>query len=127
MGIASAAVRGLVRTVEVSLEPSWREMRNTAWSKIESCSDQSAYIVSLQSRIKEASSTILAMLQKPQYARAFADNLVELLSSTYLINITQCRPLSESAAEQMLLDTHAIRSTLMQILPTSAPFQKRVT
>jgi hypothetical protein len=27
----------------------------------------------------------------------------------------------------MLLDTHAIRSTLIQILPTSAPFQKRVT
>ena len=127
MGIASAAVRGLVRTVEVSLEPSWREMRNTAWGKIESCSDQSPYIVSLQSRITEASSNILAMLHKPQYARAFADNLVELLSATYLTNIAQCRPISESAAEQMLLDTHAIRSTLMQILPTSAPFQKRVT
>ena len=127
MGIASAAVRGLVRTVEVSLEPSWREMRNTTWSKIESCSDQSAYITSLQSRIKDKSSSVLAMLHKPQYARAFADNLVELLASTYLTNITQCRPMSESAAEQMLLDTHAIRSTLMQILPTSAPFQKRVT
>jgi hypothetical protein len=127
MGIASAAVRSLVRTVEVSLEPSWREMRNTAWSKIESCSDQSAYIVSLQSRIAEKSSSILAMLHKPQYARAFADNLVELLSSTYLANIAQCRPMSEAAAEQMLLDTHAIRSALLQILPTSAPFQKRVT
>lgn len=127
MGIASAAVRALVRSVEVVLEPSWREMRNTAWSKIESCSDQSSYTSSLQSRIKEASASTLAMLHKPQYARAFADNLVELLASTYLANITQCRPISESAAEQMLLDTHAIRSTLMQILPTSAPFQKRVT
>ena len=127
MGIASAAVRALVRSVEVTLEPSWREMRNIAWSKIESCSDQSSYIASLQSHIKETSSSTLELLHKPQYARAFADNLVELLASTYLSNITQCRPISESAAEQMLLDTHAIRSTLMQILPTSAPFQKRVT
>ena len=129
MGIASAAVRGLVRRVEVDLEPSWREMRNTAWSKIEIGEKQSPYIAGLQQRIRNRSAEILGMLHKQQYARAFADNLVELLASTYFSNIAQCKPISEGGAEQMLLDTHEIRNTLSQILPGDPPplFLKRVT
>lgn len=101
MGIASASVRGLVRRVEVDLEPSWREMRNIGWAKIEIVDDQSSYVQGLTRRIKERSSEIVTMLQKPQYARAFADNLVELLANTYLVNIVQCKPVSEGGAEQV--------------------------
>lgn len=129
MGIASAAVRGLVRRVEVDLEASWREMRNMAWGKIESCENQSHYIAGLQNRIRDRTGEILSLLHKPQYARAFADNLVELLANTYIANIVQCKPISEGGAEQMLLDTHEIRTTLSQILPGNPPpalFLKRV-
>jgi vacuolar protein sorting-associated protein 53 len=145
MGIASASVRGLVRSVEVDLEPSWREMRNIAWGRIESVDDQSSYVQDLTRRIKDRSSEIVGMLHKPQYARAFADNLVELLANAYLANIVQCKPVSEGGAEQvcfscyaspdtivlialqMLLDTHAVRSTLLAILPSPpAAFTKRV-
>lgn len=101
MGIASASVRGLVRRVEVDLEPSWREMRNIAWGKIESVDDQSSYVEGLTKQIKDRSSEIVGMLHKPQYARAFADNLVELLANTYLANIVQCKPISEGGAEQV--------------------------
>lgn len=129
MGIASAAVRGLVRRVEVDLEPSWREMKNTAFGKIESCENNSSYIPGLQNRIRERTTSIMQSLHKSQYARAFADNLVELLSNTYLTNIAQCKPISEAGAEQMLLDTHEIRKTMSQILPGNPPpaaFLKRV-
>ncbi|KAK5106321.1 Vacuolar protein sorting-associated protein 53 [Lithohypha guttulata] len=129
MGIASAAVRGLVRRVEVDLEPSWREMRNTNFGRIEVCENNSSYIPGLQRKIKDRTSSILQSLHKQQYARAFADNLVELLSNTYLANIGQCRPISEAGAEQMLLDTHEIKRTLSQILPGNPPpaaFLKRV-
>ncbi|KIX99045.1 uncharacterized protein Z520_05506 [Fonsecaea multimorphosa CBS 102226] len=128
MGIASAAVRGLVRRVEVDLEPSWREMRNTSWSKIDIGEHQSPYITGLENRIRDRSSEILGMLHKQQYARAFADNLVELFASTYIANIVQCKPISEGGAEQMLLDTHEIKNTLNQILPGTPPplFLKRV-
>ncbi len=129
MGIASAAVRGLVRRIEVDLEPSWREMRNMAWGKIESCENQSGYIAGLLNRIRDRSAEILGLLHKPQYARAFADSLVELLANNYIANIVQCKPISEGGAEQMLLDTHEIRTTLSQILPGNPPpalFIKRV-
>jgi hypothetical protein len=105
MGIVSAAVRGLVRRVEVDIEPCWREMRNMAWGKIDTCADQSSFVGDLQRRIKDRSTEILSMLHKPPYARAFVDNLVELLASTYIANIVQCRPISEGGAEQVCYHT----------------------
>ncbi|KAJ5170162.1 uncharacterized protein N7500_002945 [Penicillium coprophilum] len=128
MGIASAAVRGLVRQVEVDLEPSWREMRNTPWAKIEAVSDQSSYVGEMLSRTKEKATGILKLLHKQQYARAFSDHLVELISSQFISNVFQCRPLSETGAEQMLLDSYALKSGLTSLLPAPAPagFVKRV-
>jgi vacuolar protein sorting-associated protein 53 len=107
MGIASASVRGLVRRVELDLEPSWRAMRNIAWGKIESVDDQSSYVGGLTSRVKDRASEIVSMLHKPQYVRAFADNLVELLANAYLANIVQCKPISEGGAEQVCLLWHS--------------------
>ncbi|KAJ5224278.1 uncharacterized protein N7469_007781 [Penicillium citrinum] len=128
MGIASAAVRGLVKQVEVDLEPCWREMRNTPWSKIEAVSDQSSYVGEMLSQTKEKASQILQLLHKQQYARAFSDHLVELMSSLFISNVFQCKPVSETGAEQMLLDSYTLKSGLSSLLPAPAPagFVKRV-
>ncbi|KAJ5139565.1 hypothetical protein N7448_002973 [Penicillium atrosanguineum] len=128
MGIASAAVRGLVRQVEVHLEPCWREMRNTPWSKIEAVSDQSSYVAELLSHAKDKASEILQLLQKQQYARAFSDHVVELMSNLFVSNVFQCKPVSETGAEQMLLDSYTLKSGLSSLLPAPAPagFVKRV-
>jgi len=104
MGIASAAVRGLVRKVEDGCETAWREMRNTPWNKLESVGDQSSYVAELLRAVKARAGGILGMLHKQQYARAFCDNLVELLANTYIANIVQCRPVSEVGAEQVNTD-----------------------
>lgn len=101
MGVASAAVLGLVHMVEVSCEPPWREMRNTNWSKMESVGDQSSYVAELLRQVNSKSEEILLMIAKQQYARAFCDNLVEHLATTYIANIVQCRPVSEVGAEQV--------------------------
>lgn len=103
MGIASAVVRQLVRRVEVELEPCWREMRNTPWNAMESIGDQSSYVAELLNRVKTKADEILAMLPKQQYARAFADNLIESLASGFIANIALCKPVSEVGAEQVRL------------------------
>ena len=101
MGIASATVRALVRKVEVDIEPTWREMRNTGWSKMESVGDQSSYVGEMLSKIKLRAAEVLAMLHKQQYARAFCDNVVELTANAYIANMFQCKPISEVGAEQV--------------------------
>lgn len=102
MGIASATVRALIRKVEVDIEPAWREMRNTGWSKMESVGDQSSYVAEMLHRIKSRAAEVLGMLHKQQYARAFCDNVVELTANAYAANIFQCRPISEAGAEQVI-------------------------
>jgi hypothetical protein len=111
MGVASAAVLALVHKVEVDCEASWREMRNTNWSKMESVGDQSSYVAELLKHVNAQAEQILPLVGKQQYARAFCDNLVEHLATTYIANIVQCRPVSEVGAEQVgapLLLSHDI-------------------
>ncbi|KAF2187634.1 hypothetical protein K469DRAFT_628498 [Zopfia rhizophila CBS 207.26] len=115
MGIASATVRILVRKVEIDCEPSWREMRNTPWSKLESVGDQSTYVAELLRHVKERSAEVLKCLHKQQYARAFSDNLVDLMANTYIANIVQSKPISEAGAEQMLLDSYVLKKGFTQI------------
>ncbi len=103
MGVASTAIRVLVRKVETDIEGTWREMRNVGWSKMESVGDQSPYAEEMLRRIKSKGGEILGLLHKQQYARAFCDNLVELVANTYLTNIFQCKPISEVGAEQVRL------------------------
>ncbi|OJJ47834.1 hypothetical protein ASPZODRAFT_131425 [Penicilliopsis zonata CBS 506.65] len=128
MGIASAAVRGLVRIMEGELEPCWREMRNTPWNRLEAVSDQSTYVAELLSKTKTKAQEILELLHKQQYARAFVDNLVEMIANMFISNIFSCRPVSETGAEQMLLDSYTLKSGLSSLLPAPAPtgFVKRV-
>ncbi|KAI9872991.1 MAG: Vacuolar protein sorting-associated protein 53 [Pleopsidium flavum] len=121
MGIASAAVRGLVRKVEIDCETAWREMRNTPWSKLESVGDQSSYVAELLRTVKARAGEILPMLHKQQYARAFCDNLVELLANAYIANIVQCRPVSEVGAEQMLLDSYVLKKGFEELLSINNP------
>lgn len=104
MGIASAVIRNLVRRVELDLDPSWKEMRNISWNRLDSVGDQSSYVGLLLASANSKSEEILGMLHKQQYARAFADNLVEFISSTYISNIYQCRPISEAGAEQVCIE-----------------------
>lgn len=101
MGVASAAVLALVHRVEVNCEASWREMRNTNWSKMESVGDQSSFVAELLRHVNSQAEETLPMVAKAQYARAFCDNLVEHLANTYIANIVQCRPISEVGAEQV--------------------------
>ncbi|KAH9897567.1 Vps53-like protein [Xylariomycetidae sp. FL2044] len=116
LGVASAAVIALVNKVEADCEGAWREMRNTNWSKMESVGDQSSYVGELVSHVKSKTEEILPVVVKQQYARAFADNLVEHLANTYISNIVQCRPVSEVGAEQMLLDKYVLTKSFTNIL-----------
>lgn len=116
MGVASAAVLALVSKVESDCEGAWREMKNTNWSRMESVSDHSSYVGELLKHINGKAEEILRLVIKPQYARAFCDNLVEHLATTYITTIVQCRPVGEVGAEQMLLDKYVLTKSLENLM-----------
>jgi vacuolar protein sorting-associated protein 53 len=103
LGVARTAVLALVHMVEIACDPVWREMKNTNWSTMDGAGDQSSYVSELVRHVNEKTEEILTVLAKPQYARAFCDNLVEHLASAYINSIVQCRPISEVGAQQVRL------------------------
>ncbi|GAW11374.1 hypothetical protein ANO14919_007180 [Xylariales sp. No.14919] len=121
LGVASTAVLALVNKVEADCDGAWREMKNTNWSKMESVGDQSSYVGELVSHVNAKTEEILGIVVKPQYARAFADNLVEHIANTYIANIVQCRPVSEVGAEQMLLDKYVLTKAFENLLSYHNP------
>jgi vacuolar protein sorting-associated protein 53 len=115
MSVSSIAIRILVKKVEGSLDHVWKEMRNFPWSKMESVVDQSSYVPEMLRLIEDTSTEILKYLHKPQYSRSFCDNLVDGISMAYCANVLLCKPVSEVGAEQMLLDSYALKKGLLQI------------
>lgn len=120
MGIASASVRMLVRKVEIDCEPSWREMRNVPWSKMDNVGDQSGYVSPLLTVVRSQTSETLKHLHKQQYARAFCDHLVDALTSAYITNMALSRPISETGAEQMLLDSYVLKKSFYDLSTINA-------
>jgi hypothetical protein len=101
MGVASASVLAMVNKVEVDCEGAWREMKNTNWRGMEAVGGQSSYVGELLRSVNAGAAEVLPLIVKPQYARAFCDNLIEHLATAYIHNIVQCRPVSEVGAEQV--------------------------
>lgn len=120
MGIAGAAVRGLVKKVDAACEPAWREMRNTAWARLDAVGDQSGYMGELIRAVRLQAQVTLALLPKHQYARAFCDHVVDALAASLPAAVAAVKPISEAGAEQLLLDTHALKQCLLD-LPGLAP------
>ena len=116
MGVAAATVRALVRRVEIAIEPTWREMRNVGWSRLEHVSDQSSYTTEILRKINSGTEEILGMLHKQQYARAFCDNVVDMVCNAYLANIFQCKPISEVGAEQVSLHIYPQENQLTRVV-----------
>ncbi|CZT17823.1 probable GARP complex subunit Vps53 [Ramularia collo-cygni] len=134
LGVAAAAVKSLVHKTERDCEPAWREMRTIPWSRMDSVGDQSPFVYSLLQRIKDGSREILKYLHKPQYSRAYCDNMVDAFTNTYITNIVASRPIFETGAEQMLLDSYVLKKGLAELAtltsepgtPPNAAFVKRV-
>jgi hypothetical protein len=115
MGVVSAAILALVRTVELDIEPLWREMRNMPWGRMESVGDSSNYISEMLRVLRAKAAEVLRYLNKPQYARAFCDNLVDSMAGLYILNVVQCKPVSEVGAEQMLLDSYVLKKGVLDL------------
>lgn len=115
--IVNQCIRRLVSKVESACEYSWREMTNTNWAKLETVGDQSSYVSELQKNINTETALILKHITKDLYVRMICDKVVEAIMNAFLIHVVRCRPISEVASEQMLLDLYVLRSTFLK-LPT---------
>ncbi|ODQ52399.1 hypothetical protein SAICODRAFT_19960 [Saitoella complicata NRRL Y-17804] len=117
IGIIGTAIRVLVKKVEAECDMALKEMHRTDWDSLASVGDQSSYVHPLSEVLKSCTKKVFAKVIKERYARTYCDNLVHSFAQKFIDDIVRCRPISEIGAEQLLLDTYAIKNCLLE-LPT---------
>ena len=113
-GVTSDCLSVLVLGVETRLDEALRTMMKKPWDKTESVGDQSDYVNAVTTVLKEAGRSLGSDLSDIHY-QFFCEKVASSFMGRYSDAILRCRRVSEMAAQQILLDTQAIRAVLLDL------------
>ncbi|KAI7874765.1 hypothetical protein K492DRAFT_168869 [Lichtheimia hyalospora FSU 10163] len=119
MGAVSSCIDSAVQVLQRSCDNHLQQMIKLSWSSLDTVGDQSEYVTFILDTIKESATTVGHTIANKRYFRTFCDRFVDSFLLNFLVHIFRCKPVSEIGAEQLLLDTHAIKTLLME-LPLTA-------
>jgi hypothetical protein len=110
----SKAIQVLVQAVNCSLDEAFGKMTRTAWAQFsQDVGDHSPYVGEIAERLPMQLAPIAKHLSKIHY-RFFCDKFVIAFVSRFISEIYRCRKISEQGAQQLLLDTSLIKTTLLE-------------
>ncbi|VVB00648.1 unnamed protein product [Arabis nemorensis] len=112
--VITKALVTLVLGIETKFDTEMAVMTRIPWSTLESVGDQSGYVNGINT-ILSSSIPVLGNLLTPVYFQFFLDKLASSLGPRFYANIFRCKQLSETGAQQMLLDTQAMKTILLEI------------
>jgi hypothetical protein len=104
-----------VQGICYALDPSLVKMMKLSWNAVDSVGDQSDYISQIARTMDLLVSSLKRTLIGNKFWKTFCDKLVDAFLISFQENISKCGVIGEVGAEQMLLDTHALRSILVQM------------
>ncbi|GMH25811.1 hypothetical protein Nepgr_027654 [Nepenthes gracilis] len=104
----------LVLGLEAKFDAEMAAMTRVPWSSLESVGDQSEYVNGINTIIT-TSIPALGKLLSPIHFEFFVDKLASSLSPRFYQNIFKCKQISETGAQQMLLDTQAVKTILLEV------------
>ena len=107
----------IAKRLEVALQGPFTQMTRANWGTIQFVGDQSDYINDIEAVLKQLVPILKMALLSTGHQRFLMDKMVEFVSVKYKYSIYKCKPISEIGAEQLLLDTHALKTVLVA-LPT---------
>nr|GEX55716.1 vacuolar protein sorting-associated protein 53 A-like [Tanacetum cinerariifolium] len=112
--VITKALVKLVHGVESKFDIEMGAMTRVPWGTLESVGDQSEYVNSINT-ILSGSVPTLGSLLSPIYFQFFLDKLASSLGPCFYLNVFKCKQISETGAQQMLLDTQAVKTILLDI------------
>ena len=111
----SNAVHVLVEGIKGELLPDLQKMRAIDWGSFDNVGDQSAYLSSIVAVIKSFFPTLQDLLSDI-YFRTFCDKFVFSFLPLYVGTIQAAEKIGEFGAQQLLLDTRALKTSLLEIV-----------
>ncbi|XP_027176359.1 vacuolar protein sorting-associated protein 53 A isoform X1 [Coffea eugenioides] len=112
--VITKALITLVHGIETKFDAEMLAMTRVPWSTLESVGDQSEYVNGINT-IFSSSIPALGTLLSSIYFQFFLDKLASSLPPRFYSNIFRCKQISETGAQQMLLDTQAVKTILLDI------------
>ncbi|XP_038059447.1 vacuolar protein sorting-associated protein 53 homolog isoform X1 [Patiria miniata] len=115
-GVIANCIQLLVQDLESACDPALTAMNKVNWAAIETVGDQSSYVTAITTHIKQTLPTIrdnLASARKyfTQFCIKFANSFIP----RFVSHMCKCKPISTVGAEQLLLDTHSLKTVLLDL------------
>ena len=118
--VAVATLAGLTASL---CDASFTRLRESKWGAVTSVGDHSAYVADMCSCLKRTFTVVKKRLDVTPF-RAFCDKFVTVFVQRFQAAVNLISKCSESGAQQLLLDTQAIKAVLLQ-LPLCTPASDR--
>ncbi|GAA5817199.1 hypothetical protein MFLAVUS_010742 [Mucor flavus] len=115
MRAMSICIDAIVRSLEQAYDQQFEQMTRLSWGTMDTVGDQSDYVSQILDIIKRNVTVVGRIIANKRYYRTFNDRFAEVFISKYLIQLFKCKPISEIGAEQLLLDTHSIKTLLLDM------------
>jgi len=114
--VISNCILLLVQDLEGACEPALTAMSRMSWQSVDAVGDQSNYVSAITQHLKSNLPIIrdnLASTRKyfTQFCIKFASSFIPKFINT----VFKCKPLSPVGAEQLLLDTHSLKTVLLDL------------
>eukprot|EP00753_Platysulcus_tardus_P003080 PLAT12242.1.p1 GENE.PLAT12242.1~~PLAT12242.1.p1 ORF type:complete len:894 (-),score=458.83 PLAT12242.1:72-2753(-) len=112
---AQAAARAvLISGLELRMEASLIAMTKTNWSAVADVGDQSPYVLDMHRVLQEFTPTLRDMLSHAVFV-TFCGQFVKSFLPHFRHFLYKCKKISEFASQQLLLDTHALKTMLLNM------------
>ncbi|KAK7481576.1 hypothetical protein BaRGS_00027225 [Batillaria attramentaria] len=114
--VISSCIQLLVQDLEAACEPALTAMTKMPWSTIEAVGDQSGYVTAITGHLKQNVPVIRDnLLSSRKYFTQFCVKFANSFIPKFVHTLFKCRPGSTVAAEQLLLDTHSLKTVLLEL------------
>ncbi|XP_061073023.1 vacuolar protein sorting-associated protein 53 homolog isoform X1 [Conger conger] len=114
--VISNSIQLLVQDLDSACDPALTAMSKMPWQNVEHVGDQSPYVTSVIMHIKHNVPIIrdnLASTRK--YFTQFCIKFTNSFIPKFITHLFRCKPISMVGAEQLLLDTHSLKTVLLDL------------
>uniref|UniRef100_A0A0K0DH01 Vacuolar protein sorting-associated protein 53 homolog n=1 Tax=Angiostrongylus cantonensis TaxID=6313 RepID=A0A0K0DH01_ANGCA len=115
-GITNQALAILVQDLEVTCDSALQAISKINWSAVDGVGDESSFVGAIRSHLRAAVPQLRDLLcDRRKYFAHLCLKLATQLAQKFVGALFRCKPISTHGAEQLLLDTHSLKSFLLQM------------
>ncbi|KHJ93997.1 Vps53-like protein [Oesophagostomum dentatum] len=115
-GITNQALAVLVQDLEGACDAALQAIAKVTWSAVDGVGDESPFVGAIRSHLRAAVPRLRDLLSdRRKYFAHLCLKLATQLAHKFVGALFRCKPMSTHGAEQLLLDTHSLKSFLLQM------------